>query len=228
MYKDLSQKLESAYSESQAADKGTQFIVEIFKHVREDWYKRWADMEREVAPQLGRKADIRTRRLIQRKMREYGLTVKKELTKAQHKAVKEIVRRDIEQSKTIPMGIAKEVQTAVVRCYESGRDWNYLTKEIARLKGESKERAKLEARDRMNRVTQEAAVVNAKELGATRGKWIHVPGYHSSRISHLKMDGKLFDLSIGMYDSYAKRYVKPGELKYCNCTFEPIFPGFED
>lgn len=228
MYKDMSCQLEAEYSKAQAEDKGTFFIIELFKRVREDWYKRWADMEREVAPQLGKKADARTRRLIQRKMREYGLTVKKELTEAQHEAVKEIVRQDIEHSKTIPMGIAEEVQTTVARCYESGRDWHYLTREMERLKGVAMEKAKLEARDRMNRVTQGAAVANAKELGATRGRWIHVPGYHSARISHLAMDGKLFDLSVGMYDSYAKRYVKPGELRYCNCTFEPIFPGFED
>lgn len=227
MFDDIMEGLKESKFAADATS-GTWFVVELFKNIREKWYKNWADMEREVAPKLGRKADIRTRRLIQRKMREYGLTIKKDFSDKQKEAINEIVRRDIEASKAIPMRIAEAVQKAVVRSYTEGRDWDYLTKEMERLREMEHDRAKLEARDRMNRTTQEVAVVNAKELGATRGRWIHVPGYHSARESHLKMDGKLFDLQVGMYDSYIGRYVKPGELKYCNCTFVPIFPGFEE
>ena len=40
-----------------------------------------------------------------------------------------------------------------------------------------------------------------KEYGATKGRWIHVPGRYSSRITHVHMDGEVFDLNVGLYDS---------------------------
>jgi hypothetical protein len=40
------------------------------------------------------------------------------------------------------------------------------------------------------------------------------------------MDGKVYDITKGMWDKVERRFVFPGELISCRCTSRPIVPGF--
>ena len=83
------------------------------------------------------------------------------------------------------------------------------------------------AKDQVQKVTQQMAMSNAKAYGATKGEWIHIPGEKSSRITHIHFDGQTFDLDKGLYDEDVGEYVLPGQLIYCMCTQEFLFPGTE-
>lgn len=112
--------------------------------------------------------------------------------------------------------------------WKQNRRKKWLQHLIETMDKRTKERTILLARDQSNKVTQTYAVVNAQALGANKGRWIHVPGKYSSRETHIHMDKKQFDLNVGLYDSDVGRYVKPGELPYCNCQFSVLMPGFDD
>ena len=46
------------------------------------------------------------------------------------------------------------------------------------------------------------------------------------RPSHVRMNGKTYDVKQGMWDSAEGRYVFPGELINCRCTSRSVIPGF--
>lgn len=67
---------------------------------------------------------------------------------------------------------------------------------------------------------------NLKSIGITEGSWIHVAGKFTSRETHKKMNGKVFNLSIGLYDPDVKKNVLCGELPYCRCCYRAIIPSY--
>ena len=88
-------------------------------------------------------------------------------------------------------------------------------------------RAELIAKDQTQKVTQDFARANAQAYGATKARWIHIPGEKTSRITHMEMDGEEFDINVGLYDPDVGENVLPGQLIYCMCTQEFLFPGTE-
>lgn len=235
MMRDIRQQVETAIKDHPAADSKTAqdglptwFLVQLFKSIRAKWYPRFNQLADEIQKIMTSKANSRTRKQIEMKLREYGFSLNYHPTEAQKRTLREIVEQNVKETKQLAMFVASHAQAVIVAAYERGRDLKYMTDKLAEMGGIARKKAALIARDQMNRTTQQMAVANAKALGVTRGRWIHVPGYYSSRRTHIKMDGKEFDLSVGMYDPDVGRYVKPGELKYCNCQFQVIVPGFEE
>lgn len=206
----------------------TWFLVQLMKSIRAKWYPRFNQLAKEIQDLMTTKADSRTKKQIELKLKEYGFSIDYHPTAEQMKALREIVERNVKETKQLAMFIAAHAQAVIVKAYETGRDLHYLTDRLAEMGGIAKEKAAVIAKDQMNRVTQQTAIANAQAVGITKGKWIHVPGFYSSRKTHIKMDGQVFDLNVGIYDPAVGRYVKPGELKYCACQFQVIAPGFEE
>ncbi|MDR2050490.1 MAG: hypothetical protein LBQ63_01780 [Deltaproteobacteria bacterium] len=65
-----------------------------------------------------------------------------------------------------------------------------------------------------------------QSAGITLAKWIHSGVSKDPRSTHLKMHGKVFDLSEGLYDPAVGRKIQPGELINCRCSKAPLVPGF--
>ena len=143
------------------------------------------------------------------------------------KELKPHVARAVKSEAAAYARMVKETEAATPRWKQNQRK-KWLQHLIETIDQRTKERTNLLARDQSNKVTQTYAVVNAQAVGATKGKWIHVPGKYSSRITHIHMDGKVFDLNAGLYDNDVGKYVKPGELPYCQCQFSVLLPGFDE
>lgn len=210
-----------------ASDSRLGFWYEILKAMREKWYGRFRVRGRELSRWLSDKTRKRSKAQIMRKMKELGMTLEPHYTKHDKTLIKAITEKNAQEIESIPQVFLKTIQTAVAGAFEAGYDSEQLTDVIERVAGTSRNRAALLARDQMNKATQDFSRMEAQAVGATKGRWIHVPGKYSSRISHEKMNGKVFDLNTGMYDSFVHKYVKPGELIYCNCQCEYLIPGFE-
>ena len=160
-----------------------------------------------------------------------GMTLKPRYSKQDKEIIKQITDNNVALIKSIPQQYLYTVQQAVNNAFVTGFDMQYLTEEIDKimepLDAKSNNKTALLARDQINKTTQQFAIFEAKAVGATKGRWIHVPGKYSSRITHIKMNGKVFNLDDGLYDSDVHKNVKPGELVYCNCQFETLIPGFD-
>ena len=173
-----------------------------------------------------------------------GFALTPNYTDAQKAEIAKFVEESVNLIKTIPMNYLNEVQDSVRDAVERGGDRAAIHEAIKdkfdhpivnRKAGESEEdalkraerRADLIAKDQVQKVTQQMAMSNAKAYGATKGEWIHIPGEKTSRITHMEMDSKVFDIDKGLYDSDVGRFVLPGELPFCMCSCAFLFPGTE-
>ena len=121
---------------------------------------------------------------------------------------------------------AQKVQNAIAEGISKGYNLSRLTEKINSLENMDEARAARVALDHSCKLNQFIQVENSKALGVKEGIWVHVPGQYESRASHMKMNGKKFDLEKGMYDPDVEDYIQPGELPYCRCCFKAILPGF--
>lgn len=204
------------------------YIVQMMKEIRNAWYGRFQDLAREISPMMAYKADIRTQRQIIMKMRDYGFTIEHRPTDAQKLIARIFAMDTVALIKTIPQAVAEQAQEAVMHAWEQGYDMKELTDSLERIGNYGRDKAQLVARDQMNKITQKMAIANAQSVGVSKGRWIHVPGYKSSRKTHIAFDREIFDLQQGLYDTDVREWVKPGELPYCNCQFQIIAPGFDE
>lgn len=121
---------------------------------------------------------------------------------------------------------AQKVQNAIAEGISKGYNLSRLTEKINSLENMDEARAARVALDQSCKLNQFIQVENSKALGVKEGIWVHVPGQYESRASHMKMNGKKFDLEKGMYDPDVEDYIQPGQLPYCRCCFKAILPGF--
>jgi uncharacterized protein with gpF-like domain len=90
----------------------------------------------------------------------------------------------------------------------------------------TRKRAALISRDQNSKATSALHKARQLELGIEEGIWMHSHGGKKPRPSHLKNDGKKYDIKKGWYDPDAKQWVQPGELISCHCVGRSIIPGF--
>lgn len=236
MQKDVEQEITQYYNNELVTDAASVKWVQIMKALRQKWYREFDVKARELAKWFADKTNKRTMAQIQRKLKEVGMTITPSYTAAQKQLISEIVAENVGMIKSLPQQYLRGIQKVTAGTFKRGGDRatlaKYLEKVLKRVvDGENKKirhRAVLIARDQTNKATQQLATANAQALGATKGRWIHVPGKYSSRKTHVEMNGKVFPLSDGLFDKDVRRNVKPGELIYCNCQFEVLMPGFDE
>ena len=215
MQKAVEQEITQYYNNELAIDAAAVRWVQIMKALRLKWYREF---------------DVKGRELAK------WMVITPSYTTAQKQLISEIVAENVGMIQSIPQQYLRGIQKVTTGVFKRGGDRATLTKYLEKVlkcvvdkeNKKIRHRAVLIARDQTNKATQQFAVANAQALGATKGRWIHVPGKYSSRKTHIEMNGKIFPLSDGLYDKDVHRNVKPGELIYCNCQFEVLMPGFDE
>lgn len=134
-----------------------------------------------------------------------------------------LVNENVNLIKSIPQKYLTDVEGLVMRSITAGRDVSQLQDDLSERYAITKRRAEFIARDQNQKATEALSRANAVQAGATEGVWIHVPGKYTSRKSHEKMHGKKFDLNKGMWDEAEQKWVLPGQLAGCACTYRPLF-----
>lgn len=232
MQEDVKKELTAYLKKNTAQDSDNDTWAQIMKWLRKKWYKKYDEKSREFAKWITDKTRKRTSAQVMRKLKQMGMTLKPHYSKQDKEMIREITSNNVALIKSIPQQYLYTVQQAVNNAFITGFDMQSATETIneilAPVDEKSNNRAALLARDQINKTTQQFAIFEAKSVGATKGRWIHVPGKYSSRITHIKMNGQTFNLDDGLYDADVHRNVKPGELIYCNCQFETLIPGFDE
>lgn len=117
------------------------------------------------------------------------------------------------------------IADTLIKGLEEGMDYNKLRSELMATSGFDGARADRVALDQINKINQQVQILNAQSLGCTHARWKHVPGQYTSRLSHMKMDGREFNLAEGMYDETVGYNVIPGQLPYCRCVSRLLIPN---
>jgi len=141
--------------------------------------------------------------------------------------MKASVEEQVKLISNIPQQYFTQVQGAVMRSVQTGRDLNQLSKDLQKRLKIEKKRAALIARDQNNKMTANFVRVRQQELGIKQAIWVHSLGGKVPRPSHKKNDGKPYDVEKGWYDPDEGEYIQPGMLINCRCVSRSIIPGFE-
>ena len=230
MHKDVKKELGALYSV--LATDAPLTLTEIMARLRKKWYYLFEKRAKEMAKWLADSVQKRTQKDVMNQLKKMNFALTPHYTGEEKKLIKDFVQESVSLVKTIPQTFLKEVQENVKKAFERGGDRAAIKEAIEEkidhpLVKNAERRAELIAKDQTQKVTQDFARANAKAYGATKARWIHIPGEKTSRITHMHMDGEEFDINVGLYDPDVGEYVKPGQLIYCMCTQEFLFPGTE-
>lgn len=118
----------------------------------------------------------------------------------------------------------ERVQTVLKENIRNGGKLWEVYETLRQFDGFDDARAKRVALDQSLKINQAVQQENSKAIGITEGIWKHVPGQYTSRQTHKAFNGQRFDLSKGLYDSDVDKYVLPGELYYCRCSYRSVLP----
>lgn len=210
-------------------------LTQIMAMLRERWYKIFEKRARQMSRWLAETVKKRTQKDIIKQLKSIGMVLTPHYTDTEKVLIDNIVQNGIDLIKTIPRDYFREVQETVSEAVKVGGDRASIKEAIedkfdhplVKTEEQAERRAELISKDQVQKATQDFARENAKAYGATKAEWIHIPGEKTSRITHIHMDGEIFDIDKGLYDEDVGRFVKPGELIYCMCSQSFVFPGTE-
>lgn len=230
MHKDVKKELGALYSV--LATDAPLTLTEIMARLRKKWYYLFEKRAKEMATWLAESVGRRTRQDVMNQLKKMGFALTPNYTGAEKKLIKDFVAESVSLIKTIPQTFLRGVQENVKKAFERGGDRAAIKEAIEDkidhpLVKDAERRAELIAKDQTQKVTQDFARENAQAYGATKARWIHIPGEKTSRITHMEMDGEEFDINVGLYDPDVGENVLPGQLIYCMCSQEFLFPGTE-
>lgn len=190
--------------------------------------KRWLSRFDEQAPKIADaylKAQFKAsdRALIQ-SLKDSGWAVRFNLTPAMKEAFTAKLAENVSLIKSISSEYFTQVEGALMRSYSTGRDLQHLTRNLQKIAHVPKKRAAAISLDQSNKANAVVVQTRQVELGVKQGVWMHSSAGKVPRPSHVRMNGKLYDVKVGMFDPDENRYIFPGELINCRCTSRSVFP----
>lgn len=192
------------------------------------WEREFAKLGPKMARWFSQSIERRSSLAMQKILRDAGMTVRYTMTPAMKDVFAATVQENVSLIKSIPAQYHTEVNGMVMRSVQTGRDLGGLTKELEARFGITRRRAAFIARDQNNKATAVMTRVRQKEAGIKQAVWLHSLGGKEPRPTHLKNNGKPYDIDKGWFDPDPKvrRRIWPGELINCRCVPKPIVKGF--
>jgi len=127
----------------------------------------------------------------------------------------------------IPVIHHKRVEVLVAQSLRQGNTPDWLSARLHALGDITERRAELIATDQTNKIFEQMTRERVKSMGVKRAVWLHLGLGKTDRSTHIDMDGKVFNVEEGLYDSDVGRKVLPGELPFCYCSMRPLLDEAE-
>lgn len=189
------------------------------------WQRRFDDYADTTARGFAEEAKDAADRAFAAKLKKIGFTVEFKMTAAATDAYQAVIAENVGLIKSIASEYLTDVQGAVMRSVQKGRDLGGLSQELQARYGITKRRAATISRDQNNKATAVITRVRQKELGITEAVWQHSAGGKHPRASHVAFSGKKYDVTRGAYID--GEYIFPGEMINCRCVSKSVVPGFD-
>jgi SPP1 gp7 family putative phage head morphogenesis protein len=135
-----------------------------------------------------------------------------------------IINENVSLIKSIPSEYLDKVSGAVMRSITSGNGLADLEPEIKKYSGQSDRRVSLLALDQTRKAYNTINKQRMQSIGVKKFEWIHSGGGQHPRISHMKLDGKIFsfdDLPLKGEEGFVNGQI-PGQAINCRCTMLPV------
>jgi len=150
-----------------------------------------------------------------------GIDLASELTKSGLKDFSNIaIQNQVNLIKSISDDYFDKIENLVYNGVMNGEDFATLGKKIQEATGATKKRAKFIARDQTATVNANLSKARAEQAGITKAEWVKTKSSktenYTPRESHIKADGKGFDLNKGLLVD--GEYIFPGQKIGCTCV----------
>lgn len=194
---------------------------------REKYESMFRRRSEEMARWFSMRANKNVRDQWKNNAKKYGLpTVGVNFSQNLENNLGAILEENVNLIRSIPEKYFDNIQDAVMKSQRAGNDLEMLTKRIMEMGKSTKKQAEFIARDQNAKATSFIARQRELDLGITQGVWMHSRAARQPRKSHLKADGKKFDLNRGMLlkddKTGVERYQFPGQEICCGCTHRPM------
>lgn len=199
------------------------FMRDAMRKLAKRWTKSFDDIAQKLAGRFATDAMRNTDVSLGSALKDAGFTVEFKMTSQMNNALQATISENVGLIRSIPEKYFTEVEGMVMRSVARGRGLGHLTDELEKRYGITRRRAATIARDQNNKATSVMQAARQKSLGITEGIWRHSHAGKEPRKSHVKADGKVFDLDKGML--LDEKWTMPGEEINCRCTWSPIIPG---
>lgn len=190
------------------------------------WSKKFDKAADRIAKQFATKSFQAFQSAFKAELAKANFTIRFAPTRASIAAFSATVSENVALIKSIQQQYHTKVQGDVWRAVTRGSDLSKLSTDLRSTYGITVQRAALIARDQNAKAKATIENTRRQELGITQAIWQHSSAGKKPRPTHVAMNGKVFDLKQGMYDSDEGEWILPGQLINCRCTSRAIIKGF--
>ena len=195
-------------------DDVTQFGNRI-DYLLEQWSKRLDRLGYTISKRfINRNRATFDKRFMQ-ELRKAGFTVNFQLSPNIEDILEASVKENVGLIKSIGVDYLERVQQQVWSGVASGYDLGQIAKDLSKAYGISDRRAKNIARDQGAKAHAVIERERRKEAGITQAVWLHSHAGKVPRPSHVKANGKVFDIEKGLYLDGV--WTLPGVQINCRC-----------
>ncbi len=191
------------------------------------WTRKLNRLSLDIAARFADKNFRATQAAVMASFKEAGFTLAFKATPASKAAYQAVLSENVNLIKSIPAQYLRDVESQVWASVMKGSDLATLSKSVQTKYGVAYRRAALIARDQNNKAKAIIENTRRQELGIKQAIWQHSTAGKEPRPTHVAMNGKVYDLKKGMYDSAEGEQIWPGQLINCRCTSRAIIPGFD-
>jgi len=190
------------------------------------WQAKFDAMAPALAEYFSTQVYERTDAALRKALKDGGISVQFQMTPAMENVLGSTIEANVGLIRSIPQQYLTNVQGAVMRSIQSGRDLGPLVEYLENQHGVTKRRAAFIALDQNNKATSAMTRARQDEIGVTEAYWRHSGGGKHPRPKHVAANGTKYDVKKGLPIGDKGQWVFPGEEPNCRCISVSIIPGF--
>ena len=192
----------------------------VIEAIRKRYQKKFSDLAGKLPKMIVDKINKEVSRRIKNMLID-EMEVSFKLTPQMKLFLKAATQENIALIKSIPQKYMDRVEFDIYDSISKGRNMTELTEKLEKQAyGVSRRRAITIAYDQVNKITEGVNIQRKTELGLYYAIWRHSHIPQVPRQSHLKADGKEYDIRKGCYID--GEYIQPAEKVNCNCFSQTI------
>ncbi|HBW4199286.1 TPA: phage minor head protein [Klebsiella pneumoniae] len=189
------------------------------------WKRRFDDMAQKLADRFANDAMKNADTSLATAFKDAGFTVEFKMTSQMNNALQATIAENVGIIRSIPEKYFTEVEGLVMRSVARGRDLSYLTDELQKRYGITRNRAAFIALDQNNKATSVLQIARQRSLGIVEGEWEHSGAGKEPRPGHVAAGKRKqrFRLDKGCYID--GEWIFPGQKPRCKCTHRIVIPN---
>jgi len=200
---------------------------DLFGRLGQEWERKFNEFAQSESRKFSGQAINGADRAMAASLRKAGFTVQFKMTPAANEVMQATIAEQVALIKSIPEQYLTQVQGAVMRSVQVGRDLGSLSQELQTQFGVTKRRAAFIARDQNNKATASITKARQSELGITEAIWLHSAGGKQPRPTHVANNSKRYVIADGWLDPAINKRIWPGTEINCRCVSRSVIPGLD-